>query len=98
MNLPDDQQRLRWLREDLASCLAQIGAIVRRGDDEPRPASRIAIEVSLAPGAPASSADESVDPPHPLHPPVSITWTGLDGNAVTYDWRAEAIRFERPSG
>lgn len=98
MNLPDDQQRLRWLREDLASCLGQIGAIVRHGDGQPWPAFRIAIDVSASPGTADESADESADPPQALQPPVSITWTGFDGNAVTYDWRTEAIRFERPSG
>jgi len=93
--LPDDVRRLRWLREDLTSCLLQIGGILRRtsGEFGVIPASRVTIEAPFVRGA---DAEDLRDPlaetclPPPLHPPVTITWVWADGSAVHYDWRSQA--------
>jgi len=80
--LADDQVRLRWLREDLTSCLGEVGAILRRasGEQETVPSFCIAIDTS----APATEP----------HPPLTITWQGADGAALTYDWSTGALRRE----
>lgn len=80
--LAEDQVRLRWLREDLTSCLGEVGAILRRasGEQETVPAFCIAIDTS----APAAEP----------HPPLTITWHGADGTALTYDWSTGALRRE----
>jgi hypothetical protein len=82
--LAEDQVRLRWLREDLTSCLGEVGAILRRasGEQETVPAFRIAIDTT------ASAAEP--------HPPLTIAWNAADGAALTYDWRTGALRRERP--
>lgn len=99
--LSDDIRRLRWLREDLTSCLVQIGSILRRisGEAGLLPASRVTIE---APPTRGPDAEEVRDPlaelslPVPLHPPVAITWTWADGMAVHYDWRSQSWRLSEP--
>jgi len=97
----DDQTRLRWLREDLTSCLGEISAILRRasGDFATPPAAHIEIDVpESAPGASSAAAEmgEALDPSTPPTPPASITWTWSDGAAMSYDWRSRAIRWQRP--
>ncbi len=87
--LAEDQVRLRWLREDLTSCLGEVGEILRRasGEVEAPPAFSIAID------SPAASSEAQ-----PSAPPVTITWTRADGAAFTYDWRTGALHCERPLG
>jgi hypothetical protein len=95
--LPDDARRLRWLREDLTSCLIQIGGILRRTSGEVGvvPAGRVMIDAPLARGP---DTEEMRDPlaetslPVPLHPPVSITWVWADGAVLQYDWRSQSWR------
>jgi hypothetical protein len=90
--LPDDQRRLRWLREDLTSCLVQIGCILRRtsGEFGTLPASQVTIAATG--GGVAESHELSTIPADllqeiPIHPPASITWTWADGTELTYDWQ-----------
>jgi hypothetical protein len=89
-----DQTRLRWLREDLTSCLGEISAILHRasGNVDPPPPAHIDIEVPEA-------------DPHELQPreagsrvdsPAMITWTWPDGAAVSYDWRSRSIQWRPP--
>ena len=82
----EDQMRLRWLQEDLTSCIGELGAILRRasGEQETMPAFCIAIDTT------ASAAE--------ARPPVTISWNGVDGAALTYDWRTGLLRRERPPG
>ena len=82
--LAEDQVRLRWLREDLTSCLGEVGAILRRasGEQATVPAFCIAIDTT------ASAAEP--------HPPLTITWNGANGVALTYDWVTGALRREQP--
>jgi hypothetical protein len=101
--MADDIRRLRWLREDLTSCLVQIGSILRRTSGEAGllPASRVTLE---APSTRGPDAEEIRDPltelslPVPLHPPVAITWTWADGAAVHYDWRDQTWRLLEAEG
>lgn len=90
--LPDDQRRLRWLREDLTSCLVQIGCILRRtsGEFGSIPASAVTVAAAAAMAAdtqelstlPADLANEI-----PIHTPATITWTWADGTQLSYDWQ-----------
>jgi hypothetical protein len=82
----EDQMRLRWLREDLTSCIAELGAILRRASGEQAlvPAFCIAVDTT----APAAEP----------HPPVTVSWNGMDGVALTYDWRTGALSREPPPG
>ena len=99
--LAEDQVRLRWLREDLTSCLGEVGEILRRvsGDFEAPPAFSIAVDSPTTSSEPKPSAgstpEEAVASPAPL-PPVTITWTRVDGAVFTYDWRTGALHCERP--
>lgn len=90
--LPDDQRRLRWLREDLTSCLVQIGCILRRtsGEFGAVPASHVTI------AAAASQVEDAVElstlpadltSELPIHTPASITWVWADGTHLIYDWQ-----------
>lgn len=78
--LPDDQRRLHWLREDLASCLVQIGSILRRtsGEFGLSPAGNVTIIAEPAP--PGDTGDL------PMHAPDSITWSWADGSQLIYHW------------
>jgi hypothetical protein len=97
----DDQTRLRWLREDLTSCLGEISAILRRasGDFAAPNAAHIEIDVPESSSDASSPAAEAGEPPDPSGlqvPPASITWTWADGAAMSYDWQNRAIRWQRP--
>ena len=97
--LAEDQVRLSWLREDLTSCLGEVGEILRRasGEHEAPPAFSIAIDSPEARPPAGTAPDEAVDSTAP-HPPVTITWTRADGAVFTYDWRTGALHCERPPG
>ncbi|MEO8139970.1 MAG: hypothetical protein ABI742_10000 [Gemmatimonadota bacterium] len=101
--LADDQIRLRWLREDLTSCLIEVGAILRRasGEVEIPPSFSITIDTPASAGEPRTPAGdpaEEADASAPLNPPATITWTGVDGAALTYDWRSGALHRARAPG
>ena len=101
--LADDQVRLRWLREDLTSCLGEVGAILRRasGENTPPHAFCIAIGAAAPSGDSKPATGETLDEigaPTEWHPPVTITWTGTDGAAFTYDWRTGVFHREHRSG
>ena len=100
--LPDeDQTRLRWLREDLTSCLGEVGDILRRASGEHgTPASFcIAIEAHARAADSTSLAGEvGEDTTAPPHPAVTISWTGADGAAVLYDWRTGALHRDPAPG
>lgn len=89
--LPDDQRRLHWLREDLASCLVQIGTILRRtsGEFGLAPASQVTI---------AAESDPPPDPadPAPMHVPATIAWTWADGTQLTYHWSTHTCATSLP--
>ena len=78
--LPDDQRRLHWLREDLASCLVQIGSILRRtsGEFGTSPASEVTIRAGPAPLNPEDDL--------PMRAPDSIAWNWADGTQLIYHW------------
>lgn len=83
--LAEDQTRLRWLREDLTTCLGEVAAILRRasGEQAAVPAFCIAIDTSGAAAEP--------------HPPLTITWQGADGAALTYEWSTGALQRDGPA-
>jgi hypothetical protein len=78
--LPDDQRRLHWLREDLASCLVQIGSILRHtsGKFGQLPAGEVVISAEQSPLPDGSDL--------PMHPPDSISWSWADGSRLIYHW------------
>lgn len=90
----DDKTRLRWLREDLGSCLGEISAILRRSSDHlrPPPPVHIDIEVSEPEFEPLLARDAGVRE----ESPSTITWTWPDGAAVSYDWRTRAVHWQPP--
>lgn len=89
-----DQTRLRWLREDLTSCLGEISAILRRasGNVDPLPPAHIDIEVPAADAEESRSRDSGAR----VDSLSTITWTWPDGAAVSYDWRTRAIKWRPP--
>ena len=103
-SLPDDDQvRLRWLREDLTSCLGELGAILRRvsGEQAAPPAFSITIDPPAPSDAPTPVTAESSNRAHVSAqpaPPATISWTGANGAALTYDWRTGALIREPPPG
>lgn len=89
--LPDDQRRLRWLREDLTSCLVQIGCILRRTSGEFGTIPASAVTIAASPAIVADSHELSAIPADlandiPIHTPATITWTWADGTQLSYDW------------
>lgn len=99
--LPDDQRRLRWLREDLTSCLVQIGCILRRtsGEFGLVPASQVTIASA---GAQDPDSTELATLPAdlvgelPIHTPASITWVWADGTHLIYDWQTHTCDVSSP--
>jgi hypothetical protein len=83
-----DQRRLRWLREDLASCLREISVILHRTAGAPAGpyARRVSVEL-LPPGPdwpPGLPGPEDLEPHR--HGPTSITCDWADGTSLTYHW------------
>lgn len=91
--LRDDQRRLRWLREDLTSCLVQIGGILRQtsGAFGTIPASHVTIagwDEPLAASTDPSALPADLAGEIPIHVPATITWVWADGTRLTYDWHS----------
>jgi hypothetical protein len=91
---PDEQRRLRWLAEDLATCLAGLGAIAARLSETgglPGP-TRIVVMTPRPDGW--GQAEEL--PAEPDQPIASVAWMWDDGRRVEYDWQAEVCRRTGP--
>jgi hypothetical protein len=100
---PDEQRRLRWLAEDLAACLAGLGAIAARLSQTnglPGP-TRILVMPPGADGGPRFGEAGAVPPPDGPGqeeglPIASVAWMWDDGLRVEYDWKTEVCRTSGP--
>jgi hypothetical protein len=90
---PDEQRRLRWLAEDLAACLAGLGAIAARlTQTGGLPGPTRVVVLTPWPETGWGASDSGLEERKGDSPIASVAWMWDDGLRVEYDWQAQVCR------